>query len=273
MDFLAIGHVTEDLWPDGITPGGPVLYAARAANAWLDHVAVLTAASPDFDLAAAMPGVDVCALPSPTTTRFRNIHTEHGRRQVTWPAPTRLTAADLTPAMLTCPLVHVAPVCNEIDTDLLFALPRAAFVGVAPQGWMRRWHADGTVYVGEWVDAGRVLPRADAVVISIEDVGGDWAILRRWAQETKLLAVTQGAEGCMLFVAGTSVHVPPAPVDPVDATGAGDAFTASLFIGLQRGLEPVRAARVANCLAAHSVAHAAGQWYPTRADLLGCLED
>jgi sugar/nucleoside kinase (ribokinase family) len=272
MDYLAIGHVTEDLWPSGITPGGPVLYAARAATVWLDHVAVLTAAGPDFELAASMPGVDAHVLPAPATTRFRNIHTDSGRRQVTWPAPTRITVADLTPAMLACPLVHVAPVCNEIDVDVVFALPETTFVGVAPQGWMRRWDAEGTVYVGEWVDAARVLPRANAVVISIEDVGGDWALLRRWAQATALLAVTQGAEGCTVFVAGEPTHVPPAPVVPIDATGAGDAFTASLFIALHRGVEPVRAARMASCIAAHSVGHAAGKWFPTRADLLGCLE-
>ncbi len=274
MDYLAIGGVTEDIWPDHVTPGGPVTYAARAATTWLKKVAILTAASADFDMAAAFPqdNVVVHRLDSPTTTRFRNVYTEGGRKQQVWPSPVRITAADLIDEMLACPLVHLAPVANEIDSEVVFRLPEGAFIGVAPQGWMRRWTADGIVYVGPWDDSARILARANAVVISVEDVDHDWELIRGWASATDILAVTQGPEGCTVFVKGQPTQVPPTTVEIVDTTGAGDAFTASLFVALQQGVEPIRAARIANCVAAHSVAHAAGQWFPTRQDVLDCVE-
>ncbi|MFN8496603.1 MAG: PfkB family carbohydrate kinase [Anaerolineae bacterium] len=273
MDYLAIGNVTEDIWPDHVTPGGPVTYAARAATTWLSRVAILTTAGADFDMAAAFPqdNVVVHRIESPVTTRFRNVYTAEGRQQQVWPSPVRITAADLTAEMLDCPLVHLAPVANEIDSDIVFRLPASAFVGVAPQGWMRRWTTEGIVYVGPWDDSADILARANAAVISVEDVDHDWELIRGWASATAILAVTQGPDGCTVFVGGQPTHVPPTEVDIVDTTGAGDAFTASLFVALQQGVAPIRAARIANCVAAHSVAHAAGQWYPTRQDVLDCI--
>ncbi|MFN8481471.1 MAG: PfkB family carbohydrate kinase [Anaerolineae bacterium] len=273
MDYLAIGAVTEDIWPDHVTPGGPVTYAARAATTWLNKVAILTAAGADFDMAAAFPQANVVVhrLASPVTTRFRNVYTAEGRKQQVWPSPVRITADDLTEEMRACLLVHLAPVANEIDPDIVFRLPAGAFIGVAPQGWMRRWTDDGIVYVAGWDDAETILARANAAVISVEDVDHDWSLIQRWASATSLLAVTQGPEGCTVFVHGQPTQVPPTEVDIVDTTGAGDAFTASLFVALQQGVEPIRAARIANCVAAHSVAHAAGHWYPTRQDVLDCV--
>lgn len=272
MDYLCIGHVTEDIWQDGTrSPGGGVMFASRAAMSWLKHVTVLTAAAGDFDHALAMPGVDVRCVPAASTAQFENVYTAAGRKQRVAPCPTRLGPQHLSDDLLACPLVHIAPVDNEIEVDAIFCFPPSTFIGVAPQGWMRRWDADGFVFTQPWQDAERVLRRANAVVISEEDVAHDWASLRHWATLTPILAVTQGAKGCTLFVDGEDTQVPPADVDPIDPTGAGDAFTASLFVALKEGASPLTAAHLANCIAGHSVAHTAHNWFPTRDDVLQCI--
>jgi hypothetical protein len=272
MDYLGIGHVTEDLWQDGTkSPGGGVMFASRAAMAWLKHVTVLTAAAGDFDHAAAMPGVDVRCVPAHITAQFENVYTSAGRKQRVVPCPTHLGPQHLTDDLLACPLVHIAPVDNEVDVESIFCFPRDAFIGVAPQGWMRRWDADGFVFTQPWDDAERVLRRANAAVISEEDVANDWDLLRHWAGLTRILAVTQGAKGCTLFIDGEPHPVPPARVDAVDPTGAGDAFTASLFVALHEGAPPLRAAQIANCIAGHSVGHTARNWFPTRDNVLHCV--
>jgi hypothetical protein len=272
MDYLGIGHVTEDLWQDGSkSPGGGVMFASRAAMSWLKHVTVLTAAACDFDHAMAMPGVDVRCVPSANTAQFENIYTDAGRKQRVVPCPTRLGPQHLTDDLLACPLIHIAPVDNEVEIDIIFCFPPDAFIGVAPQGWMRRWDDDGFVFTQPWEDAARVLHRANAAVISEEDVAHDWDLLRHWAGMTRILAVTLGAKGCMLFIDGEPTHVPPADVDPIDPTGAGDAFTASLFIALSQGASPLTAAHLANCIAGHSVTHTARNWFPTREDVLQCV--
>ena len=48
----------------------------------------------------------------------------------------------------------------------------------------------------------------------------------------KLLAVTMGERGSELMSGGAKVHIPAYRVEPVDTTGAGDAFTAALLAGL-----------------------------------------
>ena len=50
VEYLAIGHVTEDQTPEGIVLGGTVTYAGLTANAFGKKVGVLTAASRTTDL-------------------------------------------------------------------------------------------------------------------------------------------------------------------------------------------------------------------------------
>jgi hypothetical protein len=272
LDYLAIGHVTEDVWPDGKTPGGPVMYASRTARSWAAHVAVLTAAAADFDAAAAFPGVDARVVAAPSTTRFKNIYTPAGRQQLVWPCPTRMTASLLTDEMLACPIVQLAPVCNEVDADIARRLPPGAFLGVTPQGWLRRWDAQGVVRAAGWDEAGLVLPRANATVFSIDDVAGDWEMVRAWAAQTRVLVATQAAAGCTVFVDGQPTRVPAPRVEQNDPTGAGDIFGAVLFLALARGYPPVEACELANMVAAASVTypHAAG--FPQPGDIDRCAE-
>jgi ribokinase len=56
------------------------------------------------------------------------------------------------------------------------------------------------------------------------------------------LVVTRGARGAIAFLAdGTSLDVPALSIEPVDTTGAGDAFTGALAAGIDQGL-PLAAA-------------------------------
>lgn len=271
-DYLAIGHVTEDVWRDGSrTPGGTVMYSSLTAKAFLPRVAVLTAASASFDV-SAYPGIDVHRVESPTTTEFENIYANGHRTQVTRPSPVVLNASHLTPDLAKSRIAHLAPVCNEISVDLLKKLPASAFVGLTPQGWMRRWDAQGRVtqHPDQWADADVFLKRANAVVTSIEDVAGDWDVLHRWAQKTRLLVVTVGPRGCIAFADGKSITVPAPQVVEVDPTGAGDVFAATFFITLEKHADVARACAIANCVAAHSVTLPQLQGLPTPADVRRC---
>ena len=59
-----------------------------------------------------------------------------------------------------------------------------------------------------------------------------------------LVAVTLGAEGAILLEDGEEIaRAEPPPVDAVDGTAAGDAFTACLLVSLLEGLEPEAALR------------------------------
>ncbi|MGA0565448.1 sugar kinase [Ancylobacter sp. VNQ12] len=68
------------------------------------------------------------------------------------------------------------------------------------------------------------------------------------------VVVKDGAEPCILRIAGSSHIVPAIKVDaPVDTTGAGDSFNAGYLAGRLSGLEPVDAARLGHRVAARVI--------------------
>lgn len=251
LDYLVIGHVTRDLLDGAFMIGGTASYAARTARALGCRVGVITSASPDLDLSGVMDDVTITRFPAATTTTFRNIYGAGGRRQVLDSIAEMLTPA-MAPPNWRAKIVHLGPVARECDSALVNAFGDA-FVGLTPQGWMRRWDRAGRVSACQWEDAESLLARADAVVLSEEDVERDEALVLQYATQTRLLVVTQAAMGCTVHVAGQARHFPAPAVPEVDPTGVGDIFAATFFVRLQRDGDPWTAARFANCVAAHSV--------------------
>jgi sugar/nucleoside kinase (ribokinase family) len=66
----------------------------------------------------------------------------------------------------------------------------------------------------------------------------------------KLVAVTVGAEGCLIASADKMAHVPAFKVNVVDTTGAGDAFMGGLSYGLLQGWDHEKVGTFANACAA-----------------------
>jgi sugar/nucleoside kinase (ribokinase family) len=215
------------------------------------RVGIVTSASPDLDLSQVLDGILVTRLPAAETTTFENIYTADGRRQVIHGVAETLVP-EVMPPNWRAAIVHLGPVARECAPSLVDAFGDA-FVGVTPQGWMRRWDQAGHVSHIQWEEAGTLLARADAVVLSKEDVAGDEALLAQYAAHARLLTVTQGASGCTVYMAGQSRHFPAPAVQAVNATGAGDIFATVFFVWLRRSGDPWAAARFANCVAARSV--------------------
>lgn len=67
-----------------------------------------------------------------------------------------------------------------------------------------------------------------------------------------VVALTMGAEGVLVGTPDRRERIPVAPVDAVDATGAGDAFDGAFLAEMARGSDPFDAARYANAAAALS---------------------
>jgi ribokinase len=109
------------------------------------------------------------------------------------------------------------------------------------------------------------------------DVDPDLLVVNRYEYETvsrgRLVALTLGPEGAVLLEAGEEVaRAAPPPVDAVDGTAAGDAFTACLVVSHLEGRdweEALRRACAAGALAASRFG--AQPSLPTAAEVDRCL--
>lgn len=92
--------------------------------------------------------------------------------------------------------------------------------------------------------------------------------------EVPKLLITKGAAGADWIEAGDTLHVPAFPVTPVDTTGAGDCFIGYLAAGLDQGLRPDDAMRLAAAASAIQVQrHGTADAIPTRVEVDAFLAD
>ncbi len=272
--YLLIGHVTEDLLPEGgLFPrcrhpvvGGTVTYAAVVAKRLGWRPIVVTAAAADFKPPACLDGVDWTILPSDETTTFKNQYAAEGRRQVVGPVARTIVADDIPTVLRRPAVVHLCPVAQELEPSLARLFPDSLLVAT-PQGWMRRWDIDGVVSLDTWRGAEEILPQLRAVVLSLEDVQGDWAVAERWAEQIPVLVVTQDKGGCTLFHRGEKRSFPARAARVIDPTGAGDVFAAAFFIRWAETGDPGQAAVFANVTASMALQRPGPGGAPSRIEV------
>lgn len=252
MDYVVIGHVTRDVTPVGNLVGGTVSYSGCAARALGCETAVLTSCQPGYEGLAELADLTVEVIPSAHTSTFENIYGEDGRTQMLYTPADLIQVQHLPADWVDTAVVHLGPVANEVDPALMYQFPNSV-IGMTPQGWLRRWTADGRVTARDWPEAEQFLPLADVVILSEEDLL-DEAMLPRYRQASPLLILTENMRGCTVFV-GDEVRQIPAPAVPlVEPTGAGDIFAAAFLIQYAgNGRNPWQAAEFANHIAAQSV--------------------
>jgi ribokinase len=121
------------------------------------------------------------------------------------------------------------------------------------------------------IDEG-VLRGADLIIVNEPEAA--WYGERLAAREG-LVATTVGASGAVLVRGGEEVaRVSSPPVEAVDSTGAGDAFTAALTLALVEERSPVEALRFACAAGAAATMRSGAQpSLPTRDEVLRILRD
>lgn len=251
IDYLVIGHVAHDLTLQGPRLGGTASYSALTARALGLRVGVVTTSGPETSL-DPLKDISIIALESPRSTTFENIYTEQGRIQYLRAQATRIDFKDVPDVWRRTPIIHLGPIADEMDAILPDGFA-PTLLGLTPQGWMREWDSQSRVSRKEWTNAGLALARADAVVISREDVDGNDELIEHMAHQTRVLAVTESVAGAVLYWNGDRRRFRAPEVKEVDATGAGDVFAAAFFIRLLKTRDPWEATRFATLIATCSV--------------------
>lgn len=271
-DYLVLGHVTKDLaWEgDDASPGGTVTYSAITAQRLGLQAAIVTACAPQDDHlldGARREGVWVHVASSPSTTTFRNVYDQEGKRtQFIFSQAATIRLRDVPQEWLGAPIIHLGPVAQELPSDMALHL-RDCLLGVTPQGWMRQWDNAGVVAHSAWPPPPALdhLPDNSFLVVSIEDLGYDPQLIDHYVKLAPLVAVTQAADGAHIYSAEENVIVPSSETHIVDATGAGDVFATALFIRYSETGNLEESARFAHAAAACAIEGIGTSTVPDRA--------
>jgi sugar/nucleoside kinase (ribokinase family) len=259
IDFLAVGHITVDVLPDGRRlPGGAATYGAVTAAALGFRAGIVTRGEPEAVAPAATlggAGLALHVVPAAETTTFVNSYdAQHRRHQRVLALAPPLEPADLPTAWRQVGVAHFGAVVHEIAPELMDAV-RAGFAGLGPQGWLRQLGRGEEVRHGPWQGADGLLARADAVILSEEDLAGEPRGEAWFAERSELLVVTAGSAGARAWRRGQRFDQPALPARTLDPTGAGDSFAAAFFIHMAHSGDLAASLRFAAAAAAFSVEH------------------
>ncbi|HEY0754050.1 MAG TPA: PfkB family carbohydrate kinase [Ktedonobacteraceae bacterium] len=264
--FLTLGHVTRDLLPgETFTLGGTVTFAALTAYHLGLAAGVVTCADQVLlsQLPALLPEIALAACSAPATTTFENSYQDGFRTQYLRGRASLLDLADIPLAWLNAPILLLGPLAQEIPPTLVQALPHptGSLLAATPQGWLRRWDADGRVWPTPWEQAEALLPLLDILILSHDDLlpfAGNQrsaadALLGAWSMRVPLLIATDGRVGATLFENGKTKRFPAYPAHEVDPTGAGDVFAAAFLSHFYQHNDLYEAINFANCVASLSI--------------------
>ncbi len=253
IDYLVVGHISQDLSTNGFVPGGTALYSALTAQALGCRVAVLTSTAEDYDLTEILPGIAIHVVPAENSTIFQNHYAAGRRNQKLFGVASPLTSQDVPIEWQRAAIVHLGPIANEIEPDMI-RLFSNSIIGLTPQGWYRTWDDSGQVRSGDWEASADVLPYSAAIILSPEDVPSPETVseMRRLAP---IVVLTQQEGGCIVYFHDETRQISAPIINEVNPTGAGDIFaTAFLYRLHQTKGNPWEAAGFANQVAATSVA-------------------
>ena len=253
IDYLLIGHLTADIIKDGRLLGGTVSYAAPIAKLFGHRVGLVSSAAVGEDLLEPLLDVaDVSIRVAHETTTFENIYTSEGRIQYVHGLAAPLTYDMIPVGWLDTPLVHLAPLVDEVEYIIASKFPDAT-VMLTPQGYLRRWGADKRVHFKRWLDKD-LLSHVNILVFSKVDIADSPDLEAEFVQASEHVIVTDGKNGGIYYHNGEQIPYTPYLVQEVEPTGAGDVFAASLLASLLNVNHDMQAAlKIAARLAAISV--------------------
>ncbi len=267
VQFLAIGHITEDITPDGHVLGGGVTYGGLTAQALGFSVGIVSSHARSMDL-QPLQNLQCHVKIAQETTTFTNRETPDGRIQTVSALADRLLQDDIPAEWIPSDIVHISPVADEVEYDVV-DLFEQALLSVAIQGWLRSWDETGLIKQKAWQSLELVLPKADLVFFSMEDLNHDLHALAEIEKLCNTLIVTDGYRNIQMFQGGKRLEVAVQAAKAVDPTGAGDIFAASFIAHYYRSSDILAAAKYASLIAVDSITRPGLSGVPTSEQVQG----
>ena len=249
-DIVVVGHVVQDLTPQGSRLGGAATFASVQARRFGCTVGVVTRARQDVLQDPQLSGIEFAGRSSETTTTFENTYDGAGRRQRVPNQADGITGIDVPLDWQKATTVLLGPVCGEVTHDIsdLFT---DALIGIGAQGWLRALDGDAHVQPTAWSGA-PFWGGCRVLFVSDEDLVDDGQ-LDRWVKDVPIVVVTRERRGARVHDEGRWREIHALPAEEVDPTGAGDVFAAAFLVRFEETNDVANAARFASAAAAFSV--------------------
>ena len=270
FDIVTVGHFAIDFIksPNGRisrpTLGGPPTYVSLAAESLGAKASVISKVGEDFPKSFATwledQGVDLAGLQKMTgasTTSFVLDYSGGGDRQLILRNIAPSIQAHDIPDSFEAKVVHLAPIANEIPYNTALQLrAKTGLLSLDPQGFLRRFSEDGKMHLAS-IENPEILSIIDVFKGSQEEITAVTAESRLarairsvYEHGVKIVIVTRGAEGSLVYIEGELYRVPAAkPRIVVDATGLGDVFMGAFLAEYVHGREPLWCASVGSSCA------------------------
>jgi len=259
LDLVTVGHFSIDTItvPHTTSPkrvlGGPPTYVSLTATRLGANVSVVSKVGQDFSHRYVewlkTQGVGVSWLQrvkGASTTQFALDYAGFERKlRLTSRAPD-ISLEDI-PSSLRARAIHVAPIANEINEDVIDELRRrTALLSLDPQGFVRSFDEQGNVRLTRW-EGRRVLEHIDVYKSSTEEIEVATGLKKLRAAMKRIhdlgakeVVVTKGVKGSILLFENVFYDVPACRSRVVvDPTGAGDAYIGAFLVEHVRGKEPL----------------------------------
>lgn len=229
IDYLSIGHVCQDIVSNGYALGGTVSYCSIAAQLLGKQAGMLTSFGNDFSFLSDFQNIMVQYKPSTNTTIFENVYHPTHRTQYLFKRAAGILVEDLPTQWKKAPLVHLGPIADEIDFNLIKAFAPTTIIAATPQGWLRQWDEKTRVVSPKEFDWHQ-LAGIDILILSDEDILGYEQIFPMIVQQTPIVVLTRGEQPASVFQKGQRLDFPVFPTNVVDPTGAGDTFATGFLL-------------------------------------------
>jgi sugar/nucleoside kinase (ribokinase family) len=267
LDYLVIGHITEDHIDDSKRLGGSGLYCSLLAARMGFSSALYTACSLELPT-ELLKDVIIEIQASDQTTTFNNQYSTSGRKQILLERAPVLDLSQLSDEFLNAKVIHLAPVAGEIVLENLPDFPQADLF-LSLQGWLRKWDQAGLVSPTDWPGFTNISVNISGGFLSVEDLGGDQSKLEPLLEAFPLLVLTQGRSGATIYQQGNQTHIPVLSERSGDPTGAGDIFATAFIISYTiAGKTAVESAHLACRLAEISIEQVGLAGVPTKEEIM-----
>jgi sugar/nucleoside kinase (ribokinase family) len=211
--------------------------------------AILTSFGDDFLGREVLEGIATKVVGTSKTSSFRNLYHAGGRVQHVYGVAETLTAGDLPGAWTRARIVYLCPVLHEVPMNVGESFPDSV-VGVAPQGWMRRWDEAGRIRGQRWEGFEALLGLSQMVVVSEEDIAGERGLVDAFRDHAPIVIVTRAGQGARIFAGKRVLTLEAYPAVEQDPTGAGDCFGAAFLVRFVETGDVEEAGRFASCVGA-----------------------